>query len=133
MSENVIIAWIGGAAGIIAALTTLLTKLYDIWKERRGETLEAQIKPVVEKALVPINTKLDYMQTDVTRMRLLSLIRHEPKDAENILIVGKIYFSQMHGNSEASKQFARWLKQENIKTPEWFTWKEENGKKPYSR
>ena len=129
MSEGVIIAWIGGAAGIIAAITTLMAKVYEIWKDHKGETLEQQISPIVEKALVPINAKLDYMQTDVTRMRLLTLIRHEPKDAENILIVGKIYFSQMHGNSEASKQFARWLKEENIKTPEWFTWKEENGKK----
>ena len=120
MSEGVIIAWIGGAAGIIAAVTTLISKVYEIWKDHKGETLEQQISPIVEKALVPVNAKLDYMQTDVTRMRLLTLIRHEPKDAENILIVGKIYFSQMHGNSEASKRFARWLKEQNIKAPDWF-------------
>jgi hypothetical protein len=129
MSEGVIVAWIGGAAGIIAAVTTLIAKVYEIWKDHKGETLEQQISPIVEKALAPVNAKLDYMQTDVTRMRLLTLIRHEPKDAENILNVGKIYFSQMRGNSEASKQFARWLEKENIKTPEWFTWKRKNGKK----
>lgn len=120
MSDEVIVAWIGGAAGIIAAVTAMVAKIYEIWKERRGETLEAKITPVVEKALVPVNAKLDYMQVDVTRMRLLSLIRHEPKDAENILLIAHTYFDQMKGNTEASKVFDRWLEQENIKKPDWF-------------
>lgn len=129
MNEAEILALTGGIAGVIAALTTLLTKVYEMWKEHRGENIESKITPVVEKALVPINFKLDNMQVDVTRMRLLSLMRHEPKDAENILIIARSYFSQMKGNSEASKQFSRWLKQENIKKPEWFTWEDKNGKK----
>lgn len=129
MNEAEILALTGGIAGVIAAITTLLTKVYEMWKEHKGDNIESRITPVVEKALVPVNVKLDYMQVDVTRMRLLSLMRHEPKDAENILIVARAYFSGMHGNSEASKQFARWLKQENIKKPEWFTWEENDGKK----
>ena len=129
MNEAEILALTGGIAGVIAALTTLLTKVYEMWKEHRGENIESKITPVVERALVPVNFKLDNMQVDVTRMRLLSLMRHEPKDAENILIIARSYFSQMKGNSEASKQFSRWLKQENIKKPEWFTWEDKNGKK----
>ena len=125
MSEAEILALTGGIAGVIAAITTLLTKVYEIWKEHKGDNIESKITPVVEKALAPINAKLDYMQIDVTRMRLLTLIRHEPKDAENILAVARIYFRQMKGNSEASKQFNRWLKQENIKKPEWFEWRED--------
>lgn len=129
MNEAEILALTGGIAGVIAALTTLLTKVYEMWKEHRGENIESKITPVVERALVPVNFKLDNMQVDVTRMRLLSLMRHEPKDAENILIIARSYFGQMKGNSEASKQFSRWLKQENIKKPEWFTWEDKNGKK----
>lgn len=126
MSNEIIVAIIGGAAGIIGALSVLVDKIYNIVKERRGNTLEKRVatvvEPIISDAVKPIITKQDMIQRDVTRMRLLDLIRHEPHDAENILMVGKIYFGDFKGNSEASKQFARWLKNENIKRPEWFTW-----------
>lgn len=124
MSETVIIAIIGGAAGIISAIGTLGFKIYETILTRKEKTLEERLQPVIEKALEPTNQKIDYMQRDVTRMRLLDLIRYEPTDAENILEIGKLYFEGMHGNTEASKQFARWLKEQHIKTPEWFTFKE---------
>ena len=124
MSEAVTIALIGGAAGIITALFTGGIKVYELIKEHRGASFEEKVQtavtPIVENAIKPIEDRLDYMQQDVTRMRLLSLIRDEPEDAENILKVGRIYFSGMHGNSEASKRFARWLKEQNIKAPDWF-------------
>lgn len=126
MSEAVIIAIIGGAAGITTALTTGAIKVYELFKARKEKTLEDRVRPIIVEALEPTNRRLDAMQLDVTRMRLMSLIRNEPSDAENILIIAKIYFESMAGNSEASKQFARWLKQENIKKPEWFNERSKN-------
>lgn len=128
MSEAVTIALIGGGAGIITALTVFISKVYDIYREHRGETMEKRVaetvKPIIDDAIRPVLEAQEYMQRDVTRMRLLDLIRHEPDDAENILMVGKIYFDGFHGNSEASKQFDKWLKQEKIKKPSWFVWEE---------
>ena len=115
---------IGGAAGIISAISTLGFKIYETVSAKKNKTLEERIQPVIEKALIPTNEKIDYMQRDVTRMRLLDLIRYEPTDAENILEIGKLYFDGMHGNTEASKQFSRWLTEQHIKAPEWFTFKE---------
>lgn len=120
MSEAIIVAIIGGGAGFLTALSTIALKLYDIHKANKEKSLEERIKPVIVEAIKPTNDKLDAMQVDVTRIRLLDLMRYEPTDAESILEVGKIYFKKMKGNSEASKQFARWLKEQHIKTPEWF-------------
>lgn len=127
MSDAVIIAIIGGAAGIITALFTGAIKIYELIKASKEHSLEDRVKPIIVEALEPTNRRLDAMQLDVTRMRLMSLIRNEPSDAENILIIAKTYFENMGGNSEASKQFARWLKQENIKKPEWFNERSKNG------
>lgn len=120
MSDAVVIALIGGAAGIVTAVTTGVIKIYELVKSSKSKSLEERIKPVIEEAIAPTNQRLDLMQVDVTRMRFLNLMRDDPTDAENILILGKRYFENMHGNSEASKQFARWLKEQHIKTPEWF-------------
>lgn len=123
MSEAIIVAIIGGGAGFITALFTVGLKIHEIHKTNKEKTFEERIKPVIVDALRPTNDKLDAMQVDVTRIRLLDLIRHEPTDAENILNVAKIYFNKMDGNSEASKQFSRWLELENIKKPDWFKYK----------
>ena len=120
MSEAIIVALIGGGAGILTALATIGLKVYEVVKANKEKSLEDRIKPVIEKAIAPTNKRIDNMQVDVTRMRLLNLIRDEPTDADNILLVGKLYFGGMHGNTEASKQFAKWLKKENIKKPTWF-------------
>lgn len=126
MSETIIVALIGGgAAGFATTLFTIGLKIYEIHKANKEKTLEERIKPVIVDAIRPTNDKLDAMQIDVTRIRLLDLMRYEPEDAENILDIGEKYFSGMHGNSEASKQFARWLKERNIKKPAWFNYKEE--------
>ena len=129
MSEAVVVAMIGGAAGIIGATTVLISKIYEIYKDHKGDTLENTIRKVVQdivdEKVDPIILRQKEVQCDVARMRLLSLMRHEPKDAENILKVGKRYFCEFHGNSEASKAFSAWLKRENIKCPEWFNMKGE--------
>ena len=125
MSEAIIVALIGGGAGFVTALFTVGLKVYEIRKANKEKTLEERIKPVIVDAIRPTNDKLDAVQIDVTRMRLLDLIRYEPEDAENILDIGEKYFRGMHGNSEASKQFNRWLKEHNIKKPAWFNYKEE--------
>ena len=120
MSDAVVVAAIGSTAGIIAAVSAVVFKVYEIMKSRKEKTLEDRVKPIIVEALEPTNRRLDAVQLDVTRMRLMSLIRNEPSDAENILIIAKVYFVDMGGNSEASKLFARWLIQENIKKPAWF-------------
>ena len=126
MSDTVIVAIVGGVAGIVTTLITGIPKLFEMWKSHKGDTIEARIKNAMDETLKKCsnltNEKLDNIQRDVTRMRLLFLIKHEPQDAENILIVAKIYFKDMEGNSEASKCFAKWLKKESVKRPEWFTW-----------
>lgn len=133
MSDTVIVAIVGGIAGIVTTLITGIPKLFEMWKAHKGDTIEVRIKNAMDetfkKCSEMTNKKLDNIQRDVTRMRLLSLMRHEPEDAENILIVAKMYFKDMEGNSEASKCFAKWLKKENIKRPSWFLWEDSNGKK----
>lgn len=116
----IIVALIGASAGIISAVATIGFKVYDIYKAKKGLTLKQKLTPIIEEALEPLDHKVGEIQVDVTRMRLLNLIRHDPHDAENILKVANQYFDYMHGNSEASKLFSKWLVQENIKCPEWF-------------
>ena len=123
MSDAMWVAIIGGGAGIITALSTVGFKIYEYYRQRKEKTLEERIRPVIDEAIKPTNDRLDYMQRDVTRMRLLSLMKDEPTDAENILMVGKLYFSGMSGNSEASKRFDNWLEEQHIKKPEWFRYK----------
>lgn len=128
MSDVVLVAVVGGVCGIITTLITGIPKLYEMWRSYKGDTVEARIKQAMETTLrkcsVMTNEKLDNIQRDVTRIRLMSLIHYEPQDAENILIIAKIYFDGLHGNTEASKVFARWLKEQNIKKPEWFKYEE---------
>lgn len=122
----IIVALIGAAAGIISAVTTAVVKIVEWRKAKNGLTLRQRILPIVQEALRPTNAMIDSMQIDITRMRLLSLIRNEPTDAENILKVANVYFSNLHGNSEASKLFTVWLKEQNIKCPDWFTYYNNN-------
>lgn len=128
MSDVVIVAVVGGVCGIITTLITGIPKLYEMWKNHKGDTIEARIEKAMQEAMKKCskmtNEKLDNIQRDVTRMRLMSLIQYEPLDAENILKVGKIYFDDMKGNSEASKRFSKWLKEQNIKKPSWFKYEE---------
>ena len=128
MSDAVIIAVIGGVCGIVTTLITGVPKLYDMWKSHKGDTVEARIEKAMQDAMKKCSTitneKLDGLQKDVTRMRLMYLIYREPLDAENILSVAKLYFNGMCGNSEASKVFGRWLKEQNIKKPSWFKYEE---------
>ena len=132
MTESVLIAIIGGAAGIIGALTVLIGKVYEIYKDHKGDTVEKRIGQVVQKIVDdkvdPIIARQKDVQCDVARMRLLDLIRYEPEDAENIIKVGERYFCEFHGNSEASKQFSRWYKAQYIKKPDWFHLEEQDGK-----
>lgn len=133
MSDAVIIAVIGGVSGIVTTLITGIPKLYEMWKNHKGDTVEARIetamKDAMQKCSSQTNEKLDSIQRDVTRIRLMYLMHHEPQDAENIIVIAKLYFDGFHGNSEASKTFARWLKEQNIKKPSWFKFEEEDGKK----
>lgn len=128
MSDAVIIAMIGGICGIVTTLITGVPKLYEMWKNHKGDTIEARIEKAMQEAMKKCsaitNEKLDGIQRDVTRIRLMYLMHHEPQDAENILTVAKIYFNGLHGNTEASKVFSRWLKEQNIKKPSWFTYEE---------
>ena len=128
MSDAVIIAVIGGVSGIVTTLITGIPKLYEMWKNHKGDTVEARIEKAMQDAMKKCSTitneKLDVLQRDVTRIRLMYLIYREPQDAENILTVGKLYFDGLQGNSEASKVFDRWLKEQNIKKPSWFKYEE---------
>lgn len=128
MSDVVIVAVVGGVCGIITTLITGIPKLYEMYKNYKGDTVEARIEKAMQDAMKKCskmtNEKLDNIQRDVTRMRLMSLMQYEPLDAENILRVGKIYFDGMKGNSEASKRFNKWLKEQNIKKPSWFKYEE---------
>lgn len=123
MSDAVIIAIIGGTAGIITAVGTIFFKWYDIVQKKKEAGFADEVRKVVKEEVKIVDDKLDGLQRDVTRMRLLDIIRNEPSDADNCLKVAKLYFDGYHGNSEASKQFAKWLKQEKIKKPEWFNLK----------
>lgn len=133
MSEAIIIALIGGASGVISAIAVLANKIYDIYKDWKNGAVENRVGDVVQKIVDdkvdPIVERQMEMRSDIFRMRLLDLIRFEPEDADNILKIAKQYFDNMHCNSEATKQFARWLERENIKAPSWFKQENKNGKK----
>lgn len=133
----IIVAVVAAAAGIISTVATVVEKIITWRKAKKGETLKQKLVPIMEEVLEPLTHKVDDMQVDLTRMRLLNLIRHDPHDAENILKIANQYFEYMHGNSEASKLFSKWLVQENIKCPEWFKYytpsrRKSNGKKQNS-
>lgn len=131
MSDVVIVAVVGGICGIITTFITGVPKIYEMWKVYKGDTVEARIEKAMQEAMKKCssitNEKLDGIQRDVTRLRLMLLMYHEPDDVENILVIGKIYFNGLHGNTEASKVFNRWLKKQGIKKPDWFEYEEDNG------
>lgn len=139
MSDAVVIAIVGGGCGIITTLITGIPKLYELWREHRGDTIESRVGEIMSEAMEQCsnttNEKIDALrgdvcnlQKDVTRLRLIYLIHNEPTDAENILSIGKLYFGDLHGNSEAKNIFERWLVEQDIKQPLWLK-EDGNGKK----
>lgn len=138
MSDAVVIAIIGGGCGIATTLITGIPKLYELWKEHKGDTLESRIERAMNEAMKQCsnatNKKIDALrgdigsiQKDVTRLRLIYLIHNEPTDAENILSIGRLYFGDLRGNSEAKNIFERWLLEQGIKRPLWLK-EDDNGK-----
>ena len=75
MSDAVIIALVGGICGIVTTLITGIPKLYEMWKSHKGDTVEARIEKAMKEAMKKCsaitNEKLDGLQRDVTRMRLM--------------------------------------------------------------
>jgi hypothetical protein len=71
--------------------------------------------------LADIEKKLDKTEKDSVRMQLLFLINQMPSEHNEIMTLAEYYFGNLKGNWYLSSLFNKWVTQENLETPTWFT------------
>ena len=68
-----------------------------------------------------ISGKLATLEKDVLRTQLLMLILMRPESKQEILTLGKHYFSDLNGNWYMTDVFNHWLTDQGDSEPEWFS------------
>lgn len=116
METAIIIAVIGGASGFLTALTTTIFKILDYRKARRGEGLDARLKPLFDR-LQRQDEELHEIRLDTTRTQLLMLMEHQPDNHDTILKIAHKYFVELHGNWWMASEFAGWAKAQKVDVP----------------
>lgn len=113
----IIIACIGGASGIITALTTAIFKILDYSKARKGEGVDARLKPLLQE-LSEQKAELHEIRLDTLRVQLMILMEHQPENHDTILKVAETYFlPPMNGNWVMKDLFLEWADREKVKVP----------------
>lgn len=89
---------------------------------------DQQKKDSIENKLQPIESKLDKLlvetrktEKDNLRTQLLVMMNMMPNDQEEIMTCAERYFKQLEGDWFYSSLFAKYLKENNIENPIWFT------------
>lgn len=116
METAIIIAIIGGAGGFISAITTALFKLLEWRRARRGEGLQAQLQPLVDR-LDRQQQELHEIRLDTLRTQLYIKMEHEPHNHDTILMIAHKYFVDYRGDWVATTDFQAWADRENLKIP----------------
>ncbi len=108
MNHDLLIAVLGG--GNIFLFVKFLIERHDLKKEREDKDELAKIKD--ELALI---------KKDGIRTQLLFMILLRPEEKTEILTLGETYFKKLKGNWYMTSVFNKWLIQNTVAKPEWFT------------
>lgn len=120
----IIVALVGGAAGIITAIKGVLEYI----DKRKGNTVEAQVQRAIEPLLKKIDAleehsrrqdeQLQQIYLDTTRTQLYFKMEHDTHNYDTILKIAYRYFVELHGDWVATVDFLNWAKKENIEVPQ---------------
>lgn len=128
--ENVIalIAAVGGLAGLISALATVVFKILDYHKAQKGESLDnkldEKLQPILQsqQELLRENQQLcadmKEVRLDTTRLQLLDLMHNEPTNVDTILKIAEFYFCTLGGDWYCTSLFRKWTKEYNVEVPD---------------
>lgn len=111
-----LIATIGGLSGLISAVSTIVFKVLEYRKAQKGETIEAKLKPLVDK-LDRQEEELHEIRLDTTRTQMIMLMEHQPHNYDTILKVAERYFCTLQGDWYCTSLFKDWAKREGIEIP----------------
>lgn len=130
----IIVALIGGGAGIITAIKGIIEYL----DRRKGNTIEVKVKAMVQEAIAPILSKLDdqsekidkieahnaqqdkqlsEIRLDTTRTQLYFKMEHDLHNHDTILKIAYRYFVELRGDWVATIDFMAWAEKEKVKIP----------------
>lgn len=125
--ETIIAAAIGGAAGIFGTILAFIKFITERKDKKKTENLGA----ILDKHLAPIQAELKEAKEEIkllkvenheimletTRIQLLMLIQHQPKNHDTILKVAERYFCQLHGDWYMSVELQSWADTQKINIP----------------
>lgn len=107
MAENILIAILGG--GNLILFIKFLIERHDKKVEKTEEEKKNDIKNTLIK-----------LEKDGLRTQLLLLILIKPDEQTEILRIAEHYFKVLKGDWYMTSIFNKWLKAENVASPEWF-------------
>lgn len=107
MTENILIAVLGG--GNLILFIKFLIERHDKKVEKAEEEKKDDIKKTLAK-----------LEKDGLRTQLLLLILIRPDEQTEILRIAEHYFKVLKGDWYMTSIFNKWLKAENVASPEWF-------------
>lgn len=122
-----LIASVGGLAGLISAVSTVVFKIMEYRKAQRGETLDAKLdtklQPILDelhsrqKENLVLQGELREIRLDTTRTQMIMLMEHQPQNHDTILKIAERYFCVLKGDWYCTSLFKEWAKKEKIEIP----------------
>lgn len=106
--NDILLAILGG--GNVILFIKFLIERYDRKKERAEDNYKDAFKK-----------KLQTLEKDGLRTQLLLLVLLKPTEQTEILRIAEHYFKDLEGNWYMTSIFNRWLENEGVAEPDWFT------------
>lgn len=86
----------------------------------KKENIDAKLKPL-ESKLDKLLDEQKKSEKDALRTQLLVMMTVLPNNHEEIMTLAQRYFNELKGDWFYSSLFAKWLKENDIEKPLWFT------------
>jgi hypothetical protein len=93
-----------GSAGVFSLAQFLISR-----HDRKKDDLDS-----IKKELKSIKAGQDTINTKVTRMELMNLIKEDSNNIDSILQVAEYYFIELDGNAYAHSMFEQWAKAHGV-------------------
>lgn len=93
-----------GSAGVFSLVQFLISR-----HDRKRDDLDG-----IKKELKSIKAGQDAINTKVTRMELMNLIKEDSNNIDSILQVAEYYFIELDGNAYAHAMFEKWAKAHGV-------------------
>lgn len=113
---------VNGAITLITVLigSGLIQFFFNRHDTKEKESLNSKLNPIVEKLDKIINEQRK-TEKDQLRTQLLVMMSLMPNDQQEILTLAERYFDQLKGDWFYSSLFAKWLKDNDVEKPFWFS------------